>query len=117
MDIPRFSGVKTFIRLPHLQTAEGIDFAVIGVPCDAGGTYRTGQRHAPESIRSESSILRAHNPVLGISPFEYCSGVDYGDLPVVPGYIKDTYQRIEDGLSPLIEADVFPILNGLSFKS
>jgi len=25
---PKFAGIKTFMRLPHLQTEQGIDFAV-----------------------------------------------------------------------------------------
>ncbi len=44
---PRFSGIKTFMRLPHVKTFEGVDFAIIGVPCDEGASFRTGQRHGP----------------------------------------------------------------------
>ena len=31
---PRFCGIRTFMRLPHLPTAQEADFAVIGVPFD-----------------------------------------------------------------------------------
>ena len=109
---PRFSGIKTFMRLPHVKTTEGIDFAIVGVPCDDGASFRTGQRFGPEAIRSVSALLRPHNPILDVSIFDYCSGVDYGDLPVVPGYIEDCYQRIEQSLFPLIDAGVFSILLG-----
>jgi agmatinase len=109
---PRFSGIKTFMRLPHVKTTEGIDFAIIGVPCDEGASFRTGQRSGPEAIRSVSALLRHHNPILDVSIFEYCSGVDYGDLPVVPGYIEDSYDKIEASLFPLINAGVVPILLG-----
>jgi len=109
---PRFSGIKTFMRLPHVITTEGIDFAIVGVPCDAGASFRTGQRSGPEAIRSISALLRPHHPILGVSIFEYCSGVDYGDLPVVPGYIEDCYKKIEESLFPIIDAGVFPILLG-----
>lgn len=109
---PRFSGVRTFMRLPHVQATEGVDFAIIGVPFDTGASYRVGARFAPEAIRSISSLLRPHNSVLKVSIFDYCSGVDYGDLPVVPGYIEDSYQRIEESLFPLIDKGVHPVLLG-----
>lgn len=109
---PRFSGIKTFMRLPHLTTTEGIDFAIIGVPSDAGASFRTGQREGPAAIRKVSALLRHHNPELDVSPYDYVSGIDYGDLPVVPGYIEDSYKRIEEGLFPIIKAGVVPILLG-----
>ena len=112
MKSPRFSGIKTFMRLPHLKTTENIDFAIIGVPSDAGASFRTGQREGPAAIRKVSALLRSHNPELGISPFDYLSGIDFGDLSVVPGYIEDGYKRIEEELYPIVEAEVIPILLG-----
>ncbi|NHJ48281.1 MAG: agmatinase [Asgard group archaeon] len=109
---PRFVGIKTFLRLPHKRTTEDIDFAIIGVPSDAGASFRTGQREGPAAIRKVSALLRNHNPILDISPFDYLSGVDYGDLPVVPGYIEDSYERIEENLFPVINAGVIPIVIG-----
>ena len=109
---PRFIGIKTFMRLPHIRTVENIDFAIIGAPSDAGASFRTGQRDAPAAIRRVSAILRDHNPILNVSPFDYVSGVDYGDLPVVPGYIEDSYKKIEENLSPVVDAGVIPIILG-----
>ncbi|MHA1532066.1 MAG: agmatinase [Candidatus Heimdallarchaeota archaeon] len=109
---PRFSGVQTFMRLPHKQTTDDIDFAIIGVPSDAGASFRTGQREGPAAIRKISALLRHHNPILNVSPFEHVSGVDYGDLPVVPGYIEEGLTRIEEGLFPIVNVGVIPILLG-----
>jgi agmatinase len=109
---PRFSGIKTFMRLQHSLATQGFDFAVIGVPFDTGSTYRVGARFGPQSIRSLSSILRPHNIGLDVSIFDYCSGVDCGDLPVNPGYIEDSYQRIELALTPLLQEGVIPVLMG-----
>ncbi|MBW2059873.1 MAG: agmatinase [Deltaproteobacteria bacterium] len=109
---PRFSGIRTFMRLPHERKTEGVDFAVVGVPFDTGASYRVGARFAPEAIRSISVLLRPHNPVLGVSIFEHCSGVDYGDLPVVPGYIEDSYRKIAETLFPIVDAGVIPLLLG-----
>ena len=109
---PRFCGVKTFMRLPYVKTEDNIDFAIVGVPFDTGGTFAVGTRFGPEAVRSMSSLLRPYNPGLGIDIFHYCSGVDYGDLAVNPGYIEDSYQLIEEQLAPLLNKDVIPILIG-----
>jgi agmatinase len=100
------------MRLPHLKTTEGVDIAIIGVPFDTGASYRVGARFGPEAIRSVSALLRHHNEVLNVSIFDHCSVVDYGDLPVNPGYIEDSYKMIEDGIKPVLEGDVTPILLG-----
>ncbi|MFW9851377.1 MAG: agmatinase [Candidatus Thorarchaeota archaeon] len=109
---PRFSGIKTFMRLPHTKSLEDVDFAIIGVPSDAGASFRTGQRDGPAAIRKISALLRHHNPILDISLFDYIKGIDYGDLPVVPGYIEEGYKRIEENLYPVVEAGIIPILLG-----
>jgi len=57
-------------------------------------------------------LLRHHNEVLDVSIFDYCSGVDYGDLPVNPGYIEDSYEMIEEALFPVVDAGVVPIMLG-----
>lgn len=33
---PRFSGISTFMRLPHVKTTEDVDVAVVGVPLTPG---------------------------------------------------------------------------------
>jgi agmatinase len=109
---PRFAGIKTFMRLPHIKTTEGVDVALVGVPFDTGASYRVGARFGPEAIRSVSALLRHHNEVLDVSIFDHCSVVDYGDLPVNPGYIEDSYKMIEEGLLPILDGGVTPIMLG-----
>jgi len=100
------------MRLPHISTVEEADFAVVGVPFDTGVTYRAGARFGPEAIRSNSVLLKPYNIAQDINIFEYCSGYDYGDLPIVPGFIEDSYDKIEKGLFPLIDKGIIPILLG-----
>ena len=90
----------------------GIDYAIVGVPFDTGVTYRTGQRFGPNAIRDISSLIKPFNVPQDINVVEELSGVDYGDVPVNPGYILDSYDRIVDTLSPLIKNDVIPICMG-----
>lgn len=100
------------MRLPHVQAFEDVDFAVIGVPFDTGATVRVGARFGPEAIRSNSINLKPHNMFWDLSIFEFCSGIDYGDISVVPGYIEESMDRIEKGISLFIEKDVVPIILG-----
>jgi agmatinase len=110
--LPKFAGIKTYMRLPHLQTMEGVDFAVIGIPWDGSTSYRTGQRLGPEAIRRVSVTLRPYNLALDVGIFENCSGVDYGDFLVVPGYIEDTYAKIEAEFLALLKTGVIPVVMG-----
>jgi agmatinase len=109
---PRFSGIKTFMRLPLSDKADGFDFVVIGVPFDTGSTYRIGARFGPQAIRNISSILRPHHIKSDVNLFELCKGADCGDLPTNPGYIEDSYDLIEKGLSQFLGSGAIPILMG-----
>jgi agmatinase len=109
---PRFSGVRTFMRLPNVQDLENADVAIVGAPFDTGATFRAGARYGPEGIRSVSHLLRRYNPSLDVVIFDFLSVIDYGDVPVVPGYIEESYRRIAEGLEPIHRAGVFPIVLG-----
>jgi agmatinase len=111
-ETPRFSGVRTFMRLPSVQDLENADAAIVGAPFDTGATFRAGARFGPEGIRSVSHLLRRYNPSLDVVIFEHLSIIDYGDVPVVPGYIEESYRRIAEGLEPIHRAGVIPIVLG-----
>src|SRR5881392_3958632 len=110
--IPRFAGIRTFMRAPHVTDLEGVDVAVYGIPLDTATSYRTGPRFGPESIRSASVLLRPYNPALEVNVVEALSIVDYGDFPVSPGDTQRTYGQIEKALAPLVDAGVFPLALG-----
>jgi agmatinase len=57
-------------------------------------------------------LLRPYHPTHEVDLLERLVVVDYGDLPVAPGNTEGTYQRIENGLAPLVEAGVFPLVLG-----
>jgi agmatinase len=111
-ELPRFAGVRTFMRAPHTTDLAGVDAAVYGIPFDTATSYRTGTRFGPEAIRSASALLRPYNPALEVNVVETLSIVDYGDLPVSPGDTQRTYGQVEQALAPLVEAGVFPLALG-----
>ena len=111
-ETPRFSGVRTFMRLPNTQDLENADAAVVGAPFDTGASFRAGARFGPEGIRSVSHLLRPYNPSQDVQIFEHLSVIDYGDVPVVPGYIEESYEKIGEGLKEIHNAGVVPIVLG-----
>jgi agmatinase len=110
--IPRFAGIRTFMRAPHTTDLAGVDAAVYGIPFDTATSFRTGTRYGPEGIRSASALLRPYNPALDVNVVETLSIVDYGDAPVSPGNTERTYGQIEEALEPILDAGVFPLALG-----
>jgi agmatinase len=111
-EMPRFAGIRTFMRAPHTRDLAGVDAAVYGIPFDTATTFRTGPRFGPEAIRSASALQRPYNPALEVNVVEALSIVDYGDLPVSLGDTERTYGQVEAALAPLVEAGVFPLALG-----
>jgi len=105
--IPRFAGIRTFMRAPHVTELGGVDAVVCGIPFDTATSYRTGPRFGPEAIRSASALIRPYNPALGVNVVESLQLVDYGDVPVSPGDTERTYAQIEEALAPLVDAGIF----------
>src|SRR6185437_10206175 len=92
LDSPRFVGIRTFMRLPHVPTAEGCDAFIVGIPFDTGATYRVGARFGPEAIRSISVMLRPYHPTHRIDICERIDVADAGDLNVKPGFAEPSFQ-------------------------
>jgi agmatinase len=100
--VPRFAGAPTFARLPRLDQVERCDVAVVGVPFDAGVTYRPGARFGPGAIREASRLLRPYNPELDLSPFDVQQVADAGDLAVNPFDTDEALDTIMTEVSRLL---------------
>ena len=112
MKYPRFEGIRTFMRLPHTTNLDNVDFLIAGVPFDTGATFRVGARFGPSGIRENSLLLRPYNPAQNIEIFKYCSGIDYGDIPIVPGYLPESHKLIEQKTTSLFQTNIVPIFMG-----
>ena len=44
---PRFTGPRTYARLPYVRALEGVHAAVFGIPWDGGASFRGGARFGP----------------------------------------------------------------------
>ena len=111
-ETPRFSGPRTFMRLPHVRDLEDVDVAIVGIPTDGAVVYRSGARFGPEGIRSASVMLRNYNPLLAVDVVDKLSLVDYGDVPTVPGSTVDSLERSAAALEEVARAGVTTLCLG-----
>lgn len=93
--IPRFAGAATYARLPRLDQVARADVKVVGVPFDAGVSYRPGARFGANHVREASRLLRPYNPALDASPFANAQVADAGDMAVNPFNIHEAIETIQ----------------------
>ena len=115
-DLPRFAGVPTFMRLPHVTLdspkIRDVDIGIIGVPWDSGTTNRPGPRHGPRQLRDASTMIRAQHPVSGIRPYEKLNCADLGDVSINPAEIEDSMNRITTFYKKVVEKGIKPLTAG-----
>lgn len=97
--VPRFSGPGTFAGLPRLEDVGEAQAGVIGIPFDAGVTFRPGARFGPAGIRGASHLIRPYNVELDAFPFAHHQVADVGNLAVTPFGIERAVSAMIDGLS------------------
>jgi agmatinase len=100
--VPRFAGPATFARLPRLDQVSACDVAVVGVPFDAGVTYRPGARFGPAAVREASRLLRPYHPGLDVEPFATQQVADAGDIACNPFDIEAAIASVEAGADELL---------------
>lgn len=95
-DIPRFAGSGTFCRLPELRDVPYCDVAILGIPFDAGTSYRPGARFGPQAIRQASRHLRTNfHPAYNTEPYKTLQVADAGDVGCNPFNIDQAICQIE----------------------
>ncbi|EFO29280.1 agmatinase [Roseibium sp. TrichSKD4] len=115
-ELPRFAGVPTFMRLPHVplehERIGDVQIGLVGTPWDAGTTNRPGPRHAPRQLRDASTMIRAQNGATGIRPFEMVNCADLGDVGPNPASLKDSLARITACYERLVQKSIRPLTAG-----
>jgi agmatinase len=111
-EAPRYTGVRTFARCPHVTSLDDVDVAVVGVPFDTATSRRPGARFGPEAIRSASIGLRPYHPPLDVDVFARLSVIDRGDVAVTPGNAERTAEQIAAALEPVARAGAVPLVLG-----
>ncbi len=113
-EVPRFAGAATFCRLPELRDVPYCDVAILGVPFDAGTSYRPGARFGPQAIRQASRHLRTNfHPAYDTEPFRTLQVADAGDVACNPYNIAEAIGQIEAAAAEVFEqAPVLVSLGG-----
>ena len=115
-DLPRFAGVPTFMRLPHIGLNEPdigqVDIGMVGVPWDGGTTNRPGARHGPRGLRDASTMIRSIHPTHDINPFEIANCADLGDVAPNPIDLQDTMARVTAFYDQLVGHGIRPLTAG-----
>ena len=101
--VPRFAGPSTFARLPELRDVSHCDVAIVGIPFDAGTSYRPGARFGPQAIRQASRHLRTqYHPAYDTEPFAEQQVADAGDISCNPYNIEKAVVEIQKGATELL---------------
>jgi len=115
-DLPRYAGISTFMRLPHVGIDDArlgdVQIGLIGVPWDSGTTNRPGPRHGPRQLRDLSTMIRAQNGITGSRPFEAARCADLGDVPPNPADIMGSMDRITSFYRKVVDAGIIPLTAG-----
>ena len=107
-----YSGVPTFLGLPHAASAAGLDVAVVGVPMDLGVSNRSGARFGPRAVRTIERIGPYHPTARGV-PAARVRAADVGDVPFRSRYsLEQSLEDIERYYLTLKEQGVRPLSVG-----
>ncbi|MBL8895216.1 MAG: agmatinase [Rhizobiales bacterium] len=111
-EMPRFGGIPSMMRLPHIADPSELDAGFIGVPLDIGTSNRSGTRFGPRQIRTESVMVRPYNLATRAAPFDSLSVADLGDVATNPYSLERAILGIEEQLTRIVTADCTPIAVG-----
>ena len=115
-DLPRFAGIPTFMRLPHVPLDDPriaqVQIGLIGAPWDGGTTNRPGPRHGPRQLRDFSTMVRAENGATQVRPFEAVNCADLGDVGPNPADLMDTMARMTAFYDRVQAAGILPLTAG-----
>jgi agmatinase len=102
-DLPRYAGIATFALLPRIDEVEHADIAVVGIPFDAGTSFRPGARFGPAHIRENSRQLHPYHQIHQTFPFANQQIVDAGDFGVSPYSIDQAVETIHGKAEALVQ--------------
>ena len=101
--VPRFAGPSTFARLPEIRDVKSCDIAILGIPFDAGTSYRPGARFGPQAIRQASRHLRTqYHPSYDTEPFIEQQVADAGDITCNPFNILESVEQIQTAATEML---------------
>jgi agmatinase len=112
-------GLTPFFRLPMADLGkrgpaayEGADAVVLGVPHDAGVTYRPGARFAPWEVRRVSALLQTFHPEHGVDVFGMLRAVDGGNVAFPPFHASAMRELVQAEIASVAAHGAAPFVVG-----
>ena len=116
MQMPRFAGIATFMRLPHVPLDHPrigeVEIGLVGMPFDSAVSNRPGPRHGPRAMRDASTMVRAEHAIHRIRPYERAACADLGDVGPNPVDVMDTLDRFSAYYAGLKKRGIRPLSAG-----
>ena len=120
LDLP-FVGHCTFAKAPACTdwNALNADVAVLGVPNDMGGQYRSGSRFGPRAIREASTLFSFghggaydhEDDATYLTP-EQVTIADVGDADIIHTDMTASHANTELAVRKILEKKAFPLILG-----
>ena len=104
-----YSGIPTFLDLPHREELEGLDVAIVSIPMDLGVTNRSGARFGPRAVRTIERV-GPYNHALDEVPRGVLKAADVGDVPMRSRFsLPQCIDDIESYYRQIVAAGVIPL--------
>jgi agmatinase len=114
-ELPHYAGINTFLKAPYLEDVRRCgeyDVAVLGVPLDAGTTYRPGTRFGPQGMRQISALYGTYSFELAVDLRETIGVCDLGDVFTIPGNIEKSFDQIDKAVGHVYASGALPVVLG-----
>ncbi len=112
------SGIPSFLKttvVPPLRKelkAHGAKAAVLGLPWEHTNTCRPGTSMGPRAIRCATDHYISHHGEFQVDLFDALKLVDCGDVQIIPGNARRTFDRAEECVTNIVEAGAVPFIFG-----
>jgi agmatinase len=112
------SGIPSFLKADVVPPVadqlrdHGAKAAVLGLPWEHTNTCRPGTAMGPRAIRSATDHYISHHGEFQVDLFEALRLVDCGDVQIIPGNARRTFDRAEECIGNIVDAGAIPFVFG-----
>jgi agmatinase len=112
------SGIPTFLKsevVPPVEaelSARGVKAAMLGLPWEHTNTCRPGTAMGPRAVRCATDHYISHHGEFQVDLFEALNLVDCGDVQIIPGNARRTFDRAEECITNIVDAGAIPFVFG-----
>jgi guanidinopropionase len=114
--LPRYAGVPSFMRLPHVPEGDPrraeVEIGILGMPWDGATSNRPGARHGPRGLRDASTMIRAMHGATRQRPFSTMKCADMGDVAMSPVDQDDAMAAAQAAVASMLARDIRPVMVG-----